>query len=105
MTEWFGTSWSAVAFVALSSLLIYVSSLVAIRVSGRKRDGEILQDALASSGMADEELLSKLRQHGVRDVAEVQAAIVGSTGELSVFTRADGQHLSERLLRDVAHID
>lgn len=65
-------------------------------------DGEVVQEAVVSAGMAESALLSKLRMHGVRHLNEVQAAIIESTGEVSVFlNRTDGK-ISERLLEDVA---
>lgn len=154
---WVGASWDTLAFVVLSSLLIYAAALAVIRVSGRKTvaqmaapdfvvtvalgtivgstavswnpsfangisgiiilvalqqvvafarrkwpplgrfvdftprvaiwNGELFQKALAKSGMAESALLSKLRMHGVRHLNEVQAAIIESTGEVSVLNR------------------
>ena len=36
MSDWFGSSWETVAYVVLSTAAIYCSSLVAIRVAGRR---------------------------------------------------------------------
>lgn len=36
MSEWFGSSWATVAYVAASTAAIYGSALVAVRVAGRR---------------------------------------------------------------------
>jgi uncharacterized membrane protein YcaP (DUF421 family) len=36
MSEWFGASWSVVGFVALSTIAMYLSVLVGVRVAGRR---------------------------------------------------------------------
>lgn len=36
MSDWFGSSWETVAYVVLSTAAIYCSSLLAIRVAGRR---------------------------------------------------------------------
>ena len=36
MSDWFGSSWETVAYVIVSTVAIYCSSLIAIRVAGRR---------------------------------------------------------------------
>lgn len=36
MAEWFGASWSAIGFVALSTVAMYLSVLVGVRLAGRR---------------------------------------------------------------------
>lgn len=49
------------------------------------RDGRILHDRLSNERMTTGELLSLLRQAGVRDVGDVERAWLEPTGRLSVF--------------------
>jgi uncharacterized membrane protein YcaP (DUF421 family) len=51
------------------------------------RDGHILTANLRRELMAVDELLGKLRQHGVDDVAEVRSAHLESDGKMSVVKR------------------
>jgi uncharacterized membrane protein YcaP (DUF421 family) len=51
------------------------------------RDGRILRANLRRELMSVEDLLAKLREHGVDDVAEVRTANLESDGEMSAVTR------------------
>jgi uncharacterized membrane protein YcaP (DUF421 family) len=51
------------------------------------RDGRILHRNLRRELMSVEDLLGKLREHGVDDVAQVRAARLESDGEMSVVRR------------------
>jgi uncharacterized membrane protein YcaP (DUF421 family) len=51
------------------------------------RDGRILGRNLRRELMTVEELLGKLREHGVDDLGEVRAAYMESDGEISVIKR------------------
>jgi uncharacterized membrane protein YcaP (DUF421 family) len=51
------------------------------------RDGELLRQNLKREFVSEEELWSGLRQHGIRDLADVRAAYLEGDGKLSVFRR------------------
>jgi uncharacterized membrane protein YcaP (DUF421 family) len=51
------------------------------------RDGRLLHRNLRREFVTVEELEGKLRQHGIQDVAEVEAAYLESDGKISVLTR------------------
>ena len=51
------------------------------------RDGRILRGNLRRELMSVDDLLGKLREHGVDDVAQVRAAHLESDGEMSVIRR------------------
>jgi uncharacterized membrane protein YcaP (DUF421 family) len=51
------------------------------------REGRLLHRNLRREFVTVEELESQLRQHGIQDVAEVQAAYLESDGKISVLTR------------------
>ena len=36
LSDWFGSSWATVAYVAASTIAVYASALVAVRVAGRR---------------------------------------------------------------------
>jgi uncharacterized membrane protein YcaP (DUF421 family) len=51
------------------------------------RDGRIVRRNLKREWMTVEELMGKLREQGVADVAEVKVAMLEADGELSVLTK------------------
>jgi uncharacterized membrane protein YcaP (DUF421 family) len=51
------------------------------------RDGRILRRNLRREWMTVEELMGKLREEGIADVAEVKLAVLEADGELSVLTK------------------
>ena len=55
------------------------------------RDGEPLERVLAYERMTRTELLEAARKHGIRDLADVELAVLENDGSLSFFTRAGAQ--------------
>jgi uncharacterized membrane protein YcaP (DUF421 family) len=53
------------------------------------RNGEPLERVLADERLTRTELLAAARKHGVRDLADVELAVLENDGSLSFFTRAD----------------
>ena len=51
------------------------------------RDGRILRRNLKQEHLAEDELMGKLREHGVDDVKEVKAAFIEPEGEISVIKK------------------
>jgi uncharacterized membrane protein YcaP (DUF421 family) len=52
------------------------------------RDGEPLEQVLADERMTRTELLEAARKNGVRDLSDVELAVLENDGTLSFFTRA-----------------
>ncbi len=65
------------------------------------RDGEILYPALRATRVAEDDLIAKLREANVLDLAEVRAVVLETTGDLSVL---HGDTLQLRLLQGVQDI-
>jgi uncharacterized membrane protein YcaP (DUF421 family) len=156
--DWTLGSWRTVGFVALSTLLIYLSVVVALRIGERRtlaemssfdfavavavgsiigrvsttrsptyvqglaalvtlllahhlitfararparlktwverpprvllRDGRVLGTALRREHLTEEDLMRKLREHDVHDLAEVELVVLEATGGFSVLRRA-----------------
>ncbi len=61
--------------------------------------GEVLPDGLRKARVLDEELYFKLRQAGIRNFSEVAAAILETTGDVTVLRR--GQRIDPLLLNRV----
>lgn len=59
--------------------------------------GEVLEENLLTAHLAEAELWSHLRQHGVTDPDQVEAAILETTGDISVLTGS----VDRRLLHHV----
>ncbi len=59
------------------------------------RDGEILHDRLSAERMTTGELMSLLRQSGVRDLGDIERAWLEPTGKLSVFLRPEDERTSK----------
>lgn len=55
------------------------------------KDGRIQEETLGSGSLTDRELLMLLRQEGIRDIGEVEAAYFETNGRLSVFRRTTRQ--------------
>lgn len=110
-TEWKGfaqilVAVSALFIVQLVAALIRRSSEVAQRAMQNRpvylmRDGVIDEKALETTRVARSDLIAKLRKANVTDFAEVEAAILEVTGEVSVLK---GGALDERLLEDVEEV-
>jgi len=54
------------------------------------RDGKILDDAVRAESLAHEELLSMLRENGVRNTGEVERAYLELSGRLGVLKFPEG---------------
>jgi uncharacterized membrane protein YcaP (DUF421 family) len=52
------------------------------------RDGRILRANLDEEHVTEEELMSQLREHGVKNAAEVERAYIESNGKISVIRRS-----------------
>ncbi len=62
-------------------------------------NGEILDDALTRTRIARGDLLAKLREANVSDVSQVRAALLETTGDVSIL---HGEAMEETLLNGVA---
>lgn len=62
------------------------------------RDGEFLHDALDSSRVAKSDLIAKLREANVLSFDQVRAAVLETTGDVSIL---HGSHLDDKLLSGV----
>lgn len=85
-------------FALLSVLLSWVSwrfprsrKVLEGRPAVVVRDGEPLERVLAYERMTRTELLEAARKHGIRDLADVELAVLENDGSLSFFTRAQAQ--------------
>lgn len=65
-------------------------------------EGRILTNALAASRVAESDLIAKLREANVLRMSDVRAAVLETTGDVSVLHGAD---LEPRLLEGVRRID
>ncbi|MHA7875102.1 DUF421 domain-containing protein [Roseivivax sp.] len=68
------------------------------------RDGEILWDGMMRANVTREDLMAKLRQSNVHDLADVKAVVVESTGVVSVVQNTEGRAVAEALLADVVEV-
>lgn len=66
------------------------------------RDGLVLDKALASTRVAREDLIAKLREANVMDLSEVRAVVLETTGDVSVL---HGERLADVLLEGVELIE
>ena len=64
---------------------------------------EVLRDGLRQARIVEDELYFKLREAGVRNLGEVAAAILETTGDVTVLRR--GQRIDPVLLRRVPNRD
>ncbi len=55
------------------------------------REGQILHRNLRREFMSEDELRSKLREHGIEDLAEVRAAFMESNGTITVLRQDGGE--------------
>jgi uncharacterized membrane protein YcaP (DUF421 family) len=63
------------------------------------KDGQLLRRNMRRELVTEDELLSQLRLHGERDLAEVDAAFIESDGRISFLTRrGDAQEVERRQL-------
>ncbi len=109
-------SWSAFvqSTIAISSLLAVQYIVARWRRSSDRferivqnspvmlmRDGEILTAALVATRVAESDLIAKLRAANVRELSDVRAVVLETTGDISVL---HGPELEERLLQGVRRI-
>jgi len=66
------------------------------------RDGEILDEALAETRVAKDDLIAKLREANVLDFSEVRAVVLETTGDISVL---HGDSCAEELLQGSKRVD
>lgn len=62
------------------------------------RDGEFCEEALAAERVAKSDVIAKLREANVLDIAQVRAVVLETTGDVSVL---HGDALDERLIDNV----
>ena len=62
------------------------------------KDGKILEDNLKQERLTTEDLLEMLRAEKVFKVADVEFAVMESSGKLSVLQKADNQPITPKLL-------
>lgn len=65
-------------------------------------DGEILHAALDATRVTEDDLIAKLREANVLDFSDVRAAVLETTGDISVL---HGPNVQERLLKSVQRIE
>ena len=82
-------------FALLSVLLSYLSWRIPRSrpvLEGRPavvvRDGQLLEQVLADERLTRTELLAAARKQGVRDLGDVELAVLENDGSLSFFTRS-----------------
>ncbi len=107
------TSWGAFvqALTAMAGLFALQYGLARIRQSHEwfekviqneplllMKDGEIFEDALVRSRVTKGDLIAKLREANVLEISDVRAAVLETTGDVSVL---HGDRLAGDLLRGV----
>ena len=95
MTGLFAAQWSAARLRKASGT---VEDVVQNEPVLLMRDGVILRDALDRTRVAESDLLAKLREANVLRFSQVRAAVLETTGDVSVL---HGEALEERLLDGV----
>jgi len=78
------------------------AKLVDHRVRVIVEDGELRQRQLQICGLTENDVLSKLRQSGVNDLADIRYVLYETKGELTIVRRDQGGPLIESGLRDAA---
>lgn len=85
-------------FALLSVLLSFTSwrfprsrSVLEGRPTVVVRDGEVREGVLADERLTRTELLEAARKHGVRDLSDVELAVLENDGSISFFTRASSR--------------
>lgn len=91
---------------AVVAWLRHRSDMVASAVTNQPclimRDGEFNDAALKESGMRREDMVAKLREANVLDISKVRAAILETTGDISVIHGSDA--IDETLLCGVRNV-
>ena len=111
------TNWStfAQAFSAMAALFLVQYIAARLRKASSSfdtlvqnspvvlmRDGVIIDAALASTRVAKDDLIAKLREANVLDLSQVRAVILETTGDVSVL---HGDVCSEELLQGTKRLD
>lgn len=78
----------------------FIESIPALLI----KDGLILDEELKKEGIARDELMMQLREHGIANVAEVKLAYLEPSGHLSIF-RQDSEPSSHAGETTLPHID
>ena len=65
------------------------------------KDGEILYKNLKVTNMGEDDLIAKLREANVFEFTEVHAAILESTGDVSILHTHEKKYLNKKLLQGV----
>lgn len=65
------------------------------------KDGHILHKNLKATNMGEDDLIAKLREANVFDFEEVHAAILESTGDVSILHTHETKTLNKKLLQGV----
>ena len=65
-------------------------------------NGVIIREALATTRVAEDDLMAKLREANVRDLSQVRAVILETTGDVSVL---HGDVISEEMLQGTRRVD
>ena len=66
------------------------------------RDGEMIEEALVATRVARDDVIAKLREANVLDLAKVRAVVLETTGDISVL---HGDSISEDLLQEIERVD
>lgn len=66
------------------------------------RDGKIIEEALTKTRVAKDDLIAKLREANVLDLAEVRAVILETTGDVSVL---HGEQCAEDMMQGTRRVD
>ncbi|MBV7257324.1 DUF421 domain-containing protein [Pacificimonas sp. WHA3] len=67
------------------------------------RDGEIIPSALTKTRVAESDLIAKLREANVFDMAKVKAVVLETTGDISVLH--GDETLDDRIIKNVRGAD
>ncbi len=65
------------------------------------QDGQIMYKNLAATNMGEDDLIAKLREANVFNLNEVHAAILESTGDVSILHTSGDRELQDKILQGV----
>jgi uncharacterized membrane protein YcaP (DUF421 family) len=88
LINWFRKIWNGFGTIVLNKPLLLM------------RDGKIIKAALKESRVTESDLMSKLRVANVHDLSQVHAAVLETTGDLSIM---HGDSFDPQLLDGVRH--
>ncbi|WP_124981038.1 DUF421 domain-containing protein [Nonlabens xiamenensis] len=99
------TLFAIIAFQTLFSLLVrkmdWFKKLFTNDPQLLMIDGKILYDNLKRCNVGEGDLIAKLREANVHDYNEVRAAVLESTGDVSILHNKDNKQLHQDLLSGV----